>query len=690
MRRHRFVPVLVLGLLVTAVCILLTGGAGASPPLAAPPQPADTVFEHGIVYTVDATHSSAQAVAVKDGLIQFVGSDTDAQAYIGPSTTVVDLGGKLMLPGFIDSHMHASMAYGEIYEVSLYGLPTMKAYQGAIKAFAAQHPKSELAVLRGNGWSNTLVPGIGPTKQQLDAVVKDRPAIMNSEDGHSAWCNSAALKQAGITAETPDPPGGVIERVPGTRIPSGTLRDQAAELIRNKLPDYPASIYEDGLKYFDETYAGPLGMTTVFDALLIPGTETSVLGHNRCQAYEDLAQSDQLTCRFRGALKFDPTYGSIPDQVAAAVAERALHATDLFQTPAAKFFIDGVVEGHTALITQPYLTKPRNCGSAIWAYVDLQAASVAAAEAGFQLHYHAIGDAATSTALNAIAAAEQAAPGEAALRPGITHLQLVTPTDYVRMAQLNVTAVPQPYWFVKDSYYWDLQLPYLGKWRADHEYPMKSFFENDVLVASGSDYPVTYPPDPLDAIQTGVMRWFRGTYESAPDGGTLWYAERVTRQQMIDSFTINGAIQNHVDDETGSIEVGKSADLIVLDTNILTCPVYDIGHAQVLRTVFRGQTVYDGTTLLADREKALKKGTNSVAGGVRAWQKAHGGYAPPASKVSAAGLAKYVKHWPFNPWNDQLMQRSKGRGDFTYTRSANGKHFTLAGHLGNGVDYVVK
>jgi len=670
-------------------CVALTGVAGASKSRSAPATPADTVYENGVVYTVDASRSTAQAVAVKDGLISFVGSDADAAAYVGPDTKVVDLGGKFMMPGFIDSHMHPSMAYQELYTVSLYGLPSMKAYQRAIKAFAAQHPKSELAVLRGAGWSNTVIPGIGPTRQQLDAVVKDRPAAIDSEDGHSIWCNTAALQFAGITADTPDPAGGVIERVPGTRIPSGTLRDRAVDLVTRKLPDYDVSKYEDGLKYFDETYAGPLGMTTVFDALLIPGSETTVPAHNACQAYENLALSNQLTCRFRGGLKLDPTYGTIADQVAAASAERALHTTDLFQTNTVKLFVDGVVEGHTALINQPYLTKPRNLGTAIWKYADLQAASVAAAQQGFQLHYHSIGDAATSTALNAIAAAEQAAPGEAALRPGITHLQLVAPTDYVRMAQLNVTAIPQPYWCVKDPYYWDLQLPYLGKWRADHEYPMKSFFDNGVLVASGSDYPVTYPPDPLDAIQSGVMRWFHGSYEWAPHGGTLWYAERVTRQQMIDSFTINGAIQNHVDGETGSIEVGKSADMIVLDTNILTCPDYDIGRAQVLQTMFRGVTVYDGTQDMQAKETSLKEGIHAIQVGLRSWAVDHGSTYPTAAMLTKAAFHRYVDRWPVNPWSDLSMQRTRSRGDFTYKRSANGRHMTLKGHLGNGMDYVV-
>jgi len=689
---YPFLALAVGAALIAGAVVVGAGGAGAAgaPALA----PADTVYTNGVVYTADAAHTLAQAVAVKDGRIVYVGDDAGAAAYVGAGTTSVDLGGKLMLPGFIDSHMHASYAVGELYDVSLFGLPTLKAYQKALAKFAAAH--ADLTIVRGMGWSNTVAPRHGFTKQQLDAVIKLRPAAITSEDGHSVWCNSAALKLAGITAKTPDPTGGVIERVPGTKVPSGTLRDAAADLIVNRLPDYTVDQYVNGLSHFDRDIAAPFGITTVFEPMLIPGSETGILGHNKCAAFEQLAQlpADQggLTVRFRAALKLDPHWGPIDQQLQAAVVERALHSTDLFQTNAVKLFVDGVVEGHTAVLDLPYLTVPRTTGTPIWPYKDLQTASVDAAEAGFQLHYHAIGDAATSMALNAIAAAEAATPGEAALRPAITHLQLVTPTDYVRMAQLNVTAVPQPYWFVKDDYYYGLQLPYLGKWRADHEYPMKSFFDNGVLVASGSDYPVTYPPDPLDAIQTGVMRWFNVWPEWAKEGDVLWPAERVTVQQMIDSFTINGAIQNGVQAETGSLEVGKSADLIVLSRNILTCPVKKIGDAKVLQTIFRGVTIYDPAAEHALVNK-LKEGIHSLQIAIQSWAVDNGDKFPLASIVTADGLKVYFPDsdtpWPDNPWTGAPMKPGMERGDYTYAQLSGGAHYRLAGHISATQDFVV-
>jgi predicted amidohydrolase YtcJ len=314
---------------ILVVCVLaaLTGagvrtlGAGAAG--APAPSPADTVYTNAIVYTADASHTMAQAVAVKNGRIVYVGDDAGAAAYVGAGTTSIDLGGKLMLPGFIDSHMHASSAISDLYEVSLYGLKSMAAYQKAIRAFAASH--SALAVLQGGGWANPVAPGIGPTKQQLDAAVKDRPAVLWSEDGHSVWCNTLALKQAGITAKTKDPKGGVIERVPGTQIPSGTLREAATDPATGILPEYTVEQWKNGIRHFQEDVAAPLGLTTATDASLTPGDAT-------LDAYQQLADADALTVRMRGFLYLGPENGPIADQVAAAVAERARHTKPLFQT----------------------------------------------------------------------------------------------------------------------------------------------------------------------------------------------------------------------------------------------------------------------------------------------------------------------------------------------------------------------
>jgi predicted amidohydrolase YtcJ len=588
-----------LGLLLAAFVVTLLA-APATGLAATCVKPADTVFKNGYVYTVDARSSVANAVAVRAGKIVYVGADRGAAPFVGPKTKVIDLGGRMMLPSFIDSHAHAGMTAVSLFSAQLYGMKSVSEYTAAVAQFAADNP--DFAALRGQGWSNTVVPGIGPLASDLDAVVSDRPVSIMSEDGHSYWVNSAALQLAGITGNTPDPPNGKIERIPGTAgtpgnpygTPSGTLRETAADLVNNKLPDLTVDQYKQGILYFQDQIAAPLGITTVMDPLL-------KVGSNAIEAYQELAAAGQLTMRVRGALSLTPA-DDLAAWLTAAKAERAKHTLPLFKTPLVKFFADGVVEGHTAYLKQPYADALAYAGDANyrgtpnWQPNALDKAFAAVDKAGFQIHVHSIGDAATTETLDALTYARRA-NGVHDWRPGITHLQLVDPTDYPRFKKLGVTAVPDPYWFEKDDYYTNLQVPYLGQPRADHEYPMKSFFDNGVLVASASDYPVTYPPNPLMGMGVGVTRWLPGyvwQYPAWPDPtGMLWPEQAVTVTQMIRSFTINGAKAYYLEHTTGSIEVGKSADLVVSDQNLLNISPDQLFNAQVLYTMFQGKTLYD-------------------------------------------------------------------------------------------------
>lgn len=592
-RRRGGAVLLALALAVTLATLLaLAAGAAAAPPRA------DAIYYGGKVWTGDPAQPAAQAIAVKGHRILYVGSNMGAARYYGPRTTLVDLRGRRVLPGFIDAHMHASSAVRLILSVDLYALNSVTDYLDAVAEFAAAHP--DLPAILGSGWSNTVVPGIGPLASDLDSVVSDRPVAIQSQDYHSLWVNSKALELAGIDGSTPDPVGGKIERLPDSvspenpyGIPSGTLRESAMDLVTAVLPDYTVDQYKQGLRYFQRRVAGPLGITGVYDPLL-------GIGSNAVQAYEELAAAGRLTLRVRGALSLEPG-DDLATWLPAAQAERAKHTHALFRTEAVKFFADGVVEGHTAWLKEPYADAeeyagdPDYAGFPLWDDDALADAFTAVDAAGFQIHVHAIGDAATTQVLDALAVARQR-NGAHDWRPGITHLQLVDPADYERFAELGVTAVPQPYWFVKDDYYTYLQVPYLGLPRADYEYPMKSFFDHGVLVASASDFPVTIPPDPLDAIQTGVMRWFPGlVWEYPPPPsleGVLWPEERVTVAQMVRSFTRNAARACFTDRVCGVLKKGMSADFIVLSRDIFRCPPADIGTAEVLRTVFRGEVVY--------------------------------------------------------------------------------------------------
>jgi predicted amidohydrolase YtcJ len=350
--------------------------------------------------------------------------------------------------------------------------------------------------------------------------------------------------------------------------------------VQRVLPPLTAEQARAGIRHFQRTVAGPYGLTTVQDAGLHPGRDAAL------DAYEALQAVGELTARYCLSLwigEDEPVAG----QIEAAVEERARHTGPLVTAAWAKLFVDGVIEGHTAVLKEPYADQPGFCGDPVWPGDGLREASVAAALAGFRLHYHTIGDAAVAMSLDAIAAAARAAG--AVERPLITHLQVVDLADLPRFVELGVVAVPQPYWFQKDELYRSRQLPYLGAERADHEYPMRSFWEHGIVAASASDYPVPPAPNPLDAIQRGVMRRDpRDAREPEP----LWPEEAVSVEQMIESWTANGAYALGKQDEIGSIEPGKVADLVVLSRDILTAPAEEIADARVELTLFGGRPVF--------------------------------------------------------------------------------------------------
>ena len=309
------------------------------------------MFKNGYVYTVNPGDRVAHAVAVKGRQDRLRRLQRRRAAFVGPSTKVVKLDGKMVLPGFIDSHMHASMTVSSLYSVLLYGLTSVDEYTAAVAEFVTAHP--EMDVIRGQGWSNTVVPDLGPLASDLDKVVSDKPVSIMSEDGHSYWVNSKALELAGITGKTADPVNGVIERLPGSvdadnpyGVPSGTLRETAADLVNDLLPDYTVQQYKDGFAYFQQEVAAPLGLTTVFDPLMY-------VGGNGVQALEEMSAAGELTVRVRAALSLTPA-DDLGSWLTAARAERAKHTHAMFKTPAVKIFADGVVEGHTAYLNEPY------------------------------------------------------------------------------------------------------------------------------------------------------------------------------------------------------------------------------------------------------------------------------------------------------------------------------------------------
>jgi len=540
--------------------------------------PPDLILTNGVVYAADARHSRHEAVAVGGGRIVAAGSAADVALLAGRGTRVLDLGGRMVLPGFIDAHMHASSATEELYDVALSDCRSVAECVAVVGRFAAGHP--ELPAIRGFGWSDTYVPRRGPAAAELDEVVADRPVMLMDDSYHSAWLNSAGLRLAGISEATPDPDNGVIERLPDGR-PSGTLREGPSYVAERAFPPYTLEQARRGILHFQRSVAAPFGLTTVQDATPRPGRDAAL------PAFEVLQDEGGLTARYCLSLWIMEDR-PLDGQIAAAVEERARHTGPLVRAEWAKLFADGVVEGHTALLKEPYADTPGFCGDPVWAGDGLLEASVAAAGAGFRLHYHAIGDAATALSLDAVEAAA-AATGGAVERPIVTHLQLVDPADLPRFARLGAVAAVQPNWFLKEELYRTRQVPYLGEERAEREYPMRSLFEHGILVAGASDYPVPPAPDPLVAIQRGVLRRDPG---DADEPAPLWPEECVPVEWMLDAYTINGARALGLEDEVGSIEPGKVADLVVVSHDLLSVAPEEITAAEVELTLFGGRPVH--------------------------------------------------------------------------------------------------
>lgn len=532
------------------------------------------VLLNGSIYKVDRGRTWAQAVVIADDKIAFVGSNEDVKAFIEPDTVVIDLGGKMVLPGFVDAHAHPSHAMDLVGNISLYSLDSLQEYENAIIEYVESHPGKDY--YRGSGWADTPFLNRGPKKEILDAILPDRPAAMISYDGHSMWVNSKTLAEAQISKDMPDPEGGRIERDPETGEPSGTLRETALKLVERVIPDYPLEERKNALLVYQDM-AARAGITMTHDAML---------DAQAISAFNSLAKESRLNMRFRGSITLVPDL-DIKQQVEMVVHERSRNSHPYFQTPAAKIFVDGVVEGGTAFLQEPYTHKPNFRGEPIWELDTLNLASVSLDKEDIQVHYHVIGDAAVKITLDALEYTRQT-NGRRDSRHLVTHLQLVEPEDIKRFAELDAVGVPQPFWFKVDNYYRELALPYLGKERAARQYPMQSFIDVGVVMASSSDFPVTIPFDPLIAIQTGITR--SGHSDSSAD--VLWPEERSSLEDMIVSYTFNGAYANFLERVTGSIEVGKQADMVVLDQNLFEIPSDEIARTKVLMTLVDGQVVY--------------------------------------------------------------------------------------------------
>ncbi|WP_313355670.1 amidohydrolase [Microbacterium sp.] len=548
---------------------------------------ADLVFTGGAyggrVFVSDASRSRADAVAVRDGRI--VALDRDAVALIGPDTEVVDLDGRMLLPGFQDAHVHPLWGGLDMLRCDLADLSSQQAYLQRIAEYAAEHPDHEWVL--GGGWQMSAFPGGTPTAAALDRVVLDRPAFLPNRDGHGAWVNSRALALAGITRDTADPDDGRIER-DASGSPSGTLHEGAMTLVNRLLPAEPHERLREALAV-GQRHLHSFGITAWQDAIV--GTQYSDAG-DPLPVYIAADRAGELTGRVVGSLWWDRTRGleQIDDLVAlreSAAGGRRFAATSI------KIMQDGVAENFTASMLEPYCDghghPTENAGIS---FVDPAVLNEAAARLdalGFTLHFHAIGDRAVRECLDAVETALQRNSPRGNPHH-ISHIQVVHPDDVPRFRRLGVTANMQMLWATLEPQMVDLTLPFLGERRSSWQYPFGDLLRSGAALAAGSDWSVS-TPDPMAAIHTAVNR------RSAPSEWEGDYPPFLPEQAIdlgtaLQAYTAGSARVNSLP-ETGAIRVGMLADLALLDRDPFEGVPEQIGDTRVLGTWVEGVRVFE-------------------------------------------------------------------------------------------------
>jgi hypothetical protein len=516
-----------------------------------------------------------EAVAVSQGRIVEIGSSADIAELAGPRTRVVRLDGQTLLPGFIDAHVHPIDGGMARSLCDLHDLVGADAYLSAVRDYAETYP--ERPWITGGGWSLATFPGGTPGKELLDGLVPHRPVVLHNRDGHGAWVNSAALALAGIDQTTPDPPDGRIQR-DAQGEPSGMLQEGAMELVERHVPP-PGDA---------ERLAGLVEGQRHLHSLGITGWQDALVTRAGLATYRELAASGELTPRVVLAQLWDNHRGL--EQIDELLEGRADAASNGLQAGSVKLFVDGIIENGTAVMVEPYLDADglpaANHGIPMIEPELLHRAVLELDRLGLQCHFHAIGDGAVRLALDALQAARDA-NGAADQRHHLAHIETVHPDDIGRFASVGAVANMQPFWAMHEAQMREMRIPVLGRERARWQFPFRSLLGAGARLAGGSDWPVT-TPNPLLEMEVAITR----TDTDNRNAEALFPEERLSLDQALAAFTIGSAYVNHADAETGSIEVGKRADLVILDRNIRSPDAGPLGETSVIATFVDGKTVW--------------------------------------------------------------------------------------------------
>ena len=537
---------------------------------------AELLLTNAHVYGNGVWRPGVDSIAVRDGIVVGLGAHAEVVGLV-PSAEVVDLDGAWVLPGFQDAHVHPVQAGLEMNACNLAGGHELSDYVDTIAAYALANPHVEWIV--GGGWSMEAFPGGVPAAAVLDRIVSDRPVYLPNRDHHSAWVNTVALERAGITAATPDPADGRVERDDRGEA-TGALHEGAMELVRRLVPPPTGDEIAAALRTA-QAYLHSQGITGWQDALVGEGLGMP----DTLDTYLTAQRAGTLTAGVVGALWWDRTRGE--DQIADLVERRARAAAAGFDAGSIKIMQDGV----TAAVVEPYLDRhghpTDNHGLSFIEAADLARYVQLLDAEDFQVHIHALGDRAVRDSLDAVEHAIEV-NGRRGNRHHLAHVQIVRPEDVPRFAELDVTANGQPLWACLDDQMSDLTLPFLSATARAQQYVFRSLLDSGARLAFGSDWPVS-SPNPLLGIHVAVNRVAPGA-----DTEPLLQGQRLTVTEALDAYTRGSAFVSRREDSTGVVEIGMTADLAIVDADLLAIDPKEIADVRITRTYAQGQLVHEG------------------------------------------------------------------------------------------------
>jgi predicted amidohydrolase YtcJ len=546
----------------------------------APEPGVDTVFLNASAWTLNDSMPTAEAVAVDGNKIVYVGDNEGAQALAGEKTVSHDLNGKMLLPGFIDTHMHpiSGGAYAKALSLNTFG--TVDEWIRAIADYAAEN--SDTPLIFGYGWLSTTFGPEGPQRQMIDSVVDDRPVLIMDEGFHGAWANTRALEELNITQDTADPvPGFSYYKRDENGDATGYLLEGTAGLAMQSLNVITQDVVVDGTAHVIDTL-NEYGVTSAYDA------GTGGYEDELNQILSRLEKGGDLTIRLVGSYR-----PSGPDDVDVAVARaikwRDTIKGDNYHYRFLKIMQDGTVEGRTAAMFEDYQGEPGNSGESVFTEEEMATMVVGATAENIDVHIHALGERAIHEALNAIEVARETHP-DSDTRYAICHIQVITDQDLPRFAELDVIAQSTPLWASYDTF----GEQFVSEDQFNRFWRFKSLKDLGVRLTWGSDFPASgagmLGMSPVVQMEIGHTRQNPGEPDAPIQPRE---SERLDLESLLRGYTIDAAYQLHMEDEIGSLEVGKKADLVVLDRNLFEIDPYEIHQAKVVMTILDGKTVFE-------------------------------------------------------------------------------------------------